>query len=182
MSVGETQGGEMLLGQSQTVYAFAGEALAPEQLTTVEQMLGALGLRRVELGDRELGAIVEAEGKQEPEPVPVTRETFLAFAEKHDEYSRKRLCAAWLAVQFTKGFARDAKGGIDPYPPLRFFDENREVADLRSVHERLVASDMSTGAWRRATQPTIGVLCHIVNELLQLPPDEQLTTKFKRQR
>lgn len=40
-------GGEQPPEQNQAVYAFAGEALSPEQLATVERMLGGLGLRRV---------------------------------------------------------------------------------------------------------------------------------------
>jgi hypothetical protein len=137
-------------------------AMSPAHLETLEQMLGGLGLRLT---------VVQAAVKNEPPHeavVPATRDDFCAFAEIHG-YTAARAYRAWNAVLNTKYYPGHCAGqeGPDPFPPLRFIHADIDTVDLRSVYDRLVASNLSPRAWRiRITSDTVRFLAHMVNEEL----------------
>lgn len=146
-------------------------AMTPERLQVLREMAGGLGLSVTVVGDLEALGIEE----QEPEPVPVNLEDCIAFAKEHG-YSRARVSKAWMAVDRTIGKRED------PYPPVRPIGpsnvmEYRLVVDLRSVRDRLLASNMSPAAWSGINGRQIAILhflAHFTNERLGVPDEERL--------
>ncbi|WP_280483903.1 hypothetical protein [Nocardia farcinica] len=160
-----------------------GEGLArmtPERLQMLREMLGGLGLTVTLLSGQEID-LPPPSPEEEAEPVLASREDFLAFAREHG-YADMRAFRAWRCAAENEAGARYGKN--DGLPPVRFVglaprpeystDPDRRTLDLRSVHERLIATQQEPHLWgyRSKRRGDVRFLAHMVNEVVQ--PDEPL--------
>lgn len=156
-----------------------------ERLQMLHDMVGGLGLHLTVVTDLQSTGI---RAEVEPEPIPVAKADFWAFAAEHG-YSKQRATLAWSLA---------TRGNLDKYgahlPLVRFLDgvsddpdvlvsrEDR-IVDLRSVHERFVASEGRPLAWGGDHTPdrpnrSIDFLAHLVNEKLR--PEEPVAVQRLR--
>ncbi|MEU2901122.1 hypothetical protein ACWC4E_33895 [Streptomyces sp. NPDC001273] len=162
----------------------AGEPVSRERLTEVRLALAQLGLRLVS-SDELSGEVAKI--KEENEPVFATRDSFVQFARNHG-YTDQRAYKAWMSVIRTAGWQsnRDPEWRRpDPFPPITVTDPDsvyethalsrpvdKRIIDLRSIHQRLVASDMNRLAWDDLTDAGVAFLARLTNEEVQ--PDDLL--------
>ncbi len=105
-------------------------------------------------------------------PVPVNKTDVRRFAGKHG-YTMERAGRVWNTLHYTHKHQADEDRRLPAIHYLGFAgqpygDRNERVIDLRSVHERLVASKRVRGAWWRATKADITFLVHLVNDYMGL--------------
>lgn len=121
---------------------------------------------------------------------PATRADFKEFALTHG-YTEARGHRAWNTTSFTaashgpihdhrwthtdaryNGPTWEVRAASDhgPFPSIRrgHIPDEPPAVDLQSVHDRLVASNLSPQAWTRATLQTVHFLAHLVSEKLGL--------------
>lgn len=160
-------------------YLLSGEALRNVTLEQVRDKLGELGLEpALEITPvAELAtfrAIAECH-EDEPEPVPMTRADFRRFASDHG-YEDRRATNSWHYLGCTSS---PHLRPHDEYSKLRWLgSENwrRDMVDLRSVQERLLASGLRSTAWYKGTPEHVRFLAHMVNEVIK--PDEPLPLSY----
>jgi hypothetical protein len=105
-------------------------------------------------------------------PVPVNKTDVRRFAGKHG-YTMERAGRVWNTLHYTH---KHQAGEDRRLPTIHYLgfagqpygDRDERVIDLRSVHERLVASKCVRGAWWRATKADITFLVHLVNDYMGL--------------
>lgn len=173
----EKQGPEGLLFTGDVI-----RTLTPDQLAVLgdfaSRMFG-VEMQPIQNVARDLGqqAISGAElEEEEPEPVLVTKEDFRRWAAENG-YGDRQAVLAYHSLVFTAG-SFEAKD--DPLPMPSFVNRHKhgeEAVDLRSVHERLVITEMRTDAWIKATANSVSFLARMVNDLVQ--PDEPLPASRK---
>jgi hypothetical protein len=187
MSLGESSSAEFERGTPQGVL-LTGEGVsfltAPERLAVVREVAGKLGLEVTVIRDlQSLGISPE----QELTPVPATRLDFRLFAADYG-LSDRRADYAWRAVDWTHSRIEFSAHRRHPdveaenlacYPPPRFLRDDagadQKIVDLRSVYDRLRASNLALAAWTNSTYKTVEFLAMIVNEMVQ--PDPPLPLK-----
>ena len=89
-------------------------------------------------------------------------------------YTKERAGRVWNILYYTEQYQPEEHQGL---PAIRYLgfagqppygDSDERVLDLRSVHERLVASGFRHEVWRRATTADIKFLVQLVHEYVQL--------------
>lgn len=160
---------------------FTGDAvnsLTAEQLAAIgdfaAQVFG-VEMRPIRRAQQELGnqALLAAgeQAESEPEPIFLTKRDFQVWAADHGYGSRQPIMA-FHSLWFTEGGYRAEP---DPWPPLRFTDKFGEAGpavDLRSVYDRLAATELKNDALVKSTPATVSLLAHLVNDLVR--PEEPL--------
>lgn len=120
------------------------------------------------------------DAENEPEPMPATFGDIRRFAIDNG-YSKVRANKAWHALGTATARELAQRVGYDPYPKVRFLPaaEQRgfydQHVDLRSVHDRLMASDFSNTAWpwlKRTDKETVKLLADFVRAKLGSPPNQ----------
>jgi hypothetical protein len=111
--------------------------------------------------------MAEREPEPEPQPVPITKSDFTRFGLKH-RYPKVRAGRVWNTVSFTESHDEPEQRHL---PAIRYLQlgpgADERTLDLRSVQERLVASQCQSGAWRRATKADVAFLIHLVEEWME---------------
>lgn len=127
--------------------------------------------------ERELGnmALNSTEtNEEEPDMIAATKSDFRRFAAEHG-YSDSRACRSWNSLSFTTPHHTtphdSSRRPADQLPPVRWLNRDsrcgEETIDLRSVHERLVASELRSDSWIRGNNDHVAFLARLVNELVQ---------------
>lgn len=141
--------------------------MTAERFDMLSQMVGGLGLKVTAVEDI---AVLGVHAEQ-VEPYSATRDDFIAFAARHADthgYTERRARLGWNVTQYASVTPGD-------YPCTRFIDREEgragELLDLRSVANRLSASQFSPSAWARGTSGTVNFLRHLVDDCLHDQPN-----------
>lgn len=149
--------------------------MTSERLRMLGEMVGGLGLRVTVLEELEsLGRYAE----KTLLPVRATREDFRVFAEA-EGYTRHMAHRSFNTAMFT-GSPGYRYHHPDDHLPTILFDFDEMTLELRSVHRRLVASNMDPKSWFKCGKGMVRFLAHIVNDRVR--PGELLPIDTSRGR